>query len=232
MTKLILIFLLFNIFNIVAQNRKIQKTTVMSKNNKKLNWAQKHSLKQLYQFEKDSIPKHKKTEKKKIRIANRESRRLKNIRPYDALAPSKATFYSAILPGLGQIYTGKYWKTPIVYAALGTSIGIAFWNNNTLKEIQNEYQDRLRGKINPESNLAKFSNEGLVDRQQHFRKQKELSILVSIGIYVLNIIDANVTSHLQQYNLNENLTLTPKIDVNNIENISNLNYGLTLKYNL
>jgi hypothetical protein len=38
------------------------------------------------------------------------------------LAPSKAAFYSAVLPGLGQIYNKKYWKVPLVYGAIGTSI--------------------------------------------------------------------------------------------------------------
>ena len=37
---------------------------------------------------------------------------------YKPLAPAKAAFYSAIFPGLGQIYNKKYWKAPIVWAAL------------------------------------------------------------------------------------------------------------------
>ena len=74
--------------------------------------------------------------KKQARIEKSEARRLKNQRPYDALAPSKASFYSAILPGLGQAYTGKYWKIPIVYGALGTGIGIALWNQNNYDEVR------------------------------------------------------------------------------------------------
>ncbi len=31
------------------------------------------------------------------------------------LAPAKAAFYSAILPGLGQYYNKSYWKIPLVY---------------------------------------------------------------------------------------------------------------------
>ena len=40
----------------------------------------------------------------------------------DPLAPSKAAFYSAVLPGLGQVYNKKYWKVPIVYGAMGLSL--------------------------------------------------------------------------------------------------------------
>src|SRR5450432_874115 len=33
--------------------------------------------------------------------------------------PRKATLYSTFLPGLGQFYNKKYWKLPLVAAALG-----------------------------------------------------------------------------------------------------------------
>jgi len=238
--RLIFIFLLFNILGSIAQNKKSvevpKDTLTVIKSEKKLTWVQKDSVRQLHRLEKDSILKIKRAEKKKVRIANRELRRLKNIRPYDALAPSKAAFYSAVLPGLGQIYTGKYWKVPIVYGALGTSIGIALWNNGRLEETRDIYRDRLRGIrtdrfFDQENNRALVSDEGLIDAQRTFRKQQELSILISVGIYVLNIIDANVTSHLQQYNLNEKLTIAPKVDIDNAYNIPNLNYGVALKYN-
>jgi len=49
-----------------------------------------------------------------------------NINP---LAPSKAAFYSAILPGLGQIYNKRYWKAPIVWGAIGTGIYVYSYNN-------------------------------------------------------------------------------------------------------
>jgi hypothetical protein len=48
---------------------------------------------------------------------------------YDPLSPSKAAFYSAIFPGMGQVYNKKYWKTPIVWGAMGTSIYYYLDNN-------------------------------------------------------------------------------------------------------
>jgi hypothetical protein len=51
----------------------------------------------------------------------------------DMLAPSKAAFYSAILPGLGQAYNKKYWKIPLVYGAMGTSIYFYFDNNKNYR---------------------------------------------------------------------------------------------------
>ena len=40
----------------------------------------------------------------------------------DPLSPAKAAFYSAVIPGLGQIYNKSYWKVPLVYIAIGTPI--------------------------------------------------------------------------------------------------------------
>lgn len=52
------------------------------------------------------------------------------------LAPAKAAFYSAILPGLGQAYNKKYWKIPLVYGALGTTLYFYSSNNDKYHEFQ------------------------------------------------------------------------------------------------
>jgi len=174
-----------------------------------------------------------KSAKKQARLERREARQLKNIRPYNALAPTKAAFYSTILPGLGQAYTGKYWKIPVIYGALGTGIGIALWNQNEYDQLRDIYKNRLLG-INTdrfydqENNEAIASNEDIASSFKRHQQQKELSILITVGLYVLNIIDANVTAHLQQYNMSKNLTFNPLIKVDNYTN--GPNYGLNLSY--
>ncbi len=182
----------------------------------------------------DSVRIEKRAVKKKERIAKREARRIKNIRPYNALAPSKAAFYSAVLPGLGQAYTGKYWKIPIVYGALGTGVGIALWNQDRQNEIRDIFKARQRGIrtdrfINQDTGQVLVSDDGLARAQRNFQRQKELSIAISIGLYVLQIVDANVTAHLQQYNLNDKLTLVPQLEIDH--NNASPNYGVALKYN-
>ena len=234
MTKLLPILILFltGIVNGLAQEKTSantkQDTLNVISSEKKLTWGQKDSIRLIKQKKKDSVISAKKLVKKNIRIAKREERRIKNIRPYDALAPSKAAFYSAILPGLGQAYTGKYWKIPIVYGALGTGIGIALWNRNQLNDVRDVFKDRLRGI--PNENLTILDEEALARAQRTFRQDQELAILITIGIYALNIIDANVTAHLQQYNLNENLSIAPKVNINQNSEFTNINYGLAVKY--
>ena len=156
----------------------------------------------------------------------------------DPLSPSRAAFYSAVLPGLGQAYNKKYWKIPIVYAALGTGIYFYIDNTNEYNRYRDAYKSRLAGSntdefwgTDPDGNpLAspQISNDGLIRAQQTLRRNREISILVTLGIYALNIIDANVDAHLLQYNVDENLAVKPHFKFNELDATTNL--GLTLDF--
>ncbi|WP_408056946.1 DUF5683 domain-containing protein [Tamlana sp. 2_MG-2023] len=158
--------------------------------------------------------------------------------PINPLAPAKAAFYSAILPGLGQAYNKKYWKIPIVWAALGTGIYFYSTNNKEYNRYRDAYKSRLAGFTNDEFYLDSNGNqltsptvttEALQRGQEFYRRNKEISLLITIGLYALNIIDANVDAHLMQYNIDENLSLAPHYRINEFDASSNL--GLTLNFN-
>ena len=159
----------------------------------------------------------------------------KNIsRALDPLRPAKAAFYSAVLPGLGQAYNKKYWKIPIVYAAIGTGLYFYLDNNKLYKQYRNAYKRRLAGFTDDEfygpGDTPFLSDEALIRAQRTLKRNKELSMLVTVGLYVLNIIEANVDAHLLQYNLDENLALTPFIDFNNPNYTTQIGLSLTIKF--
>lgn len=145
----------------------------------------------------------------------------------DPLAPSRAAFYSAVLPGLGQAYNKKYWKIPIVYAALGTGIYFYIDNNNAYNRYRDAYKRRLAG-FSDDEFYDKLSTEGLRNAQKQLRRNKEMSLLITIGLYALQIVDANVDAHLMQFNIDDNLSLAPHYNYNEMENCSNL--GLTFNF--
>ena len=152
----------------------------------------------------------------------------------DPLAPSRAAFYSAILPGLGQAVNKKYWKIPIVYAALGTSIYLYLDNDKTYDRYRNAYKRRLAGFTDDEfygnSNIPLLSNESLIRAQRTLKRNKELSLLITIGLYALNIIDANVDAHLLQYNMDQNLAINPFIDFDTPDTSAQLGLSLYFKF--
>lgn len=148
----------------------------------------------------------------------------------DPLRPSKAAFYSALVPGLGQIYNKDYWKVPIVYAALGTSTGFYIYNNKQYNRYRDAYKRRLAGFTDDEfQGNSYLSDDKLIYAQKVFQRQRDLSLLITIGLYVLNIVEANTAAHLKQFNVNQNLSIAPDWYRDDLD--LQYNMGLTLKYN-
>ena len=134
----------------------------------------------------------------------------------DPTAPSKAAFYSAVIPGLGQGFNKKYWKIPIVYAAIGSSAYLYDFNNKKYWDYRNAYKSRKAGyKNDPYQNLI-LDDDRLLDGADFHKKNRDLSMVFIVGFYILNILDANIDAHLKQYNVNESLTIKPYIN-NDIE---------------
>ncbi|WP_121665822.1 DUF5683 domain-containing protein [Mesonia aquimarina] len=152
----------------------------------------------------------------------------KNFKEYNPLAPAKAAFYSAVLPGLGQAYNGSYWKIPLVYAAIGGGVYAFIYNNNQYNKYRDAYKSRLAGETDDEF-INVLSDDALIDAQKRFRRNKEISILVTIAAYALNIIDANVEAHLQQFNVSEDLSLRPNLGIDEFS--GKANYNLSVNFN-
>ena len=146
----------------------------------------------------------------------------------DPLSPSKAAFYSAILPGLGQAYNKKYWKIPLVYAAIGTGIYFYVDNNKKYNQYRSAYKRRLAGFTDDEFQGIVADNDALIDAQKFYQKNRDLSLLLTVVAYVLNIVDANVDAHLLQFNVSDDLSLHPHFDQNEID--FNRNLGVTLNF--
>lgn len=147
-------------------------------------------------------------------------------REIDPLRPSKAAFYSAILPGLGQAYNKKYWKIPIVYGAIGTSLYFYIDHNNKYHSYRDAYKRRLAGFNDDQYQYLDDSR--LISAQRFYQRNRDLSLLVTIGFYVLNIVDANVDAHLIQFNVSDKLSMHPDVYMNDINYKPNV--GLTFNY--
>jgi len=144
----------------------------------------------------------------------------------DPLTPAKAAFYSAILPGLGQAYNKKYWKIPLVYGAIGTSLYFYIDNNKKYHNYRDAYKRRLEGYNDDDYQFLDDSR--LIAGQKFYQRNRDLSALFVVGFYVLNIIDANVDAALIQFNVNERLSVRPEIYPADVTFKPNV--GLTFNY--
>ena len=142
--------------------------------------------------------------------------------------PLKSTWLAVIVPGLGQIYNRSYWKLPIVYGGLmGCGFAIA-WNGEKYESYKQAYRDLLMdsedGAIstNPTRSYNALLPEGytidrmggvsnytsvLRDRQNAYRRNRDISIVVGVLVYALSIIDAYVDAQLFDFDISDDLSI-------------------------
>jgi methionine synthase II (cobalamin-independent) len=163
-------------------------------------------------------------------IITKDSTKTKTKKPivYDPLRPSKAAFYSALVPGLGQAYNKKYWKIPIVYGAMGASMYFYLTNNKKYHEVRDAYKRRLAGFS--DDDFQYLDNDRLILAQRFYQRNRDLSLLVTVAFYVLNIVDANVDAHLLQFNVSDKLSIVPDLQQNDITTQPNLGLSLNFKF--
>lgn len=148
-------------------------------------------------------------------------------RASDPLSPSRAAFYSAVLPGLGQIYNKSYWKLPLVYGGIGVGLYFYFDNQSAYQEFRDIYKRRLSGH---RDDKYYYVDDDRIRRSMRIaQRQRDLSLAITVGIYILNIVDANVDAHLKQFDISEDLTVEPSFNFNQAN--YSYQFGMSFKYN-
>ncbi|MCH3882448.1 MULTISPECIES: DUF5683 domain-containing protein [Tenacibaculum] len=151
---------------------------------------------------------------------------------YNPLSPSKAAFYSAVFPGGGQIYNKKYWKAPLVWAAIGTATYFYIDNSNEYDRYRTAFKLREQGlqdEFTRDDGSIILSTASLENAQTTLRKNRDLSLLTGILLYVLQIVEASVNAHLLQFNTDDNLSIRPTFQPDKML-VEAPKVGLSLKY--
>ena len=156
-------------------------------------------------------------------------------------SPRKAVIYSAIFPGLGQVYNRQYWKLPILYSGfVGFTYAIT-WNNGYYKDYLGGYQDIMDS--NPDTNRwhnmlpygmdvesvdAQWFADVLKQRKDYYRYYRDLSIIGTVALYLLAIVDAYVDSQLYDFDMSPDLSMriSPAILKEERTNYNGNSYGL------
>ena len=134
--------------------------------------------------------------------------------------PKRAMWLALALPGAGQIYNRKYWKLPIIY---GGFVGCAYamrWNNQMYHDYSQAYLDlmdddpktesynqfmHLGAKITP-ANLNRYQTL-FKKRKDRFRRWRDMSFFVMVGVYALSVVDAYVDASLSEFDISDDLSL-------------------------
>jgi hypothetical protein len=161
-------------------------------------------------------------------------------------SPRKAVIYSAIFPGLGQIYNRQYWKLPILY---GGFVGFTYaitWNNGYYRDYLGGYQDIMDGNpdtnrwhnmlpygMDPESVDENWFSDVLKQRKDYYRYYRDLSVIGTVALYMLAIVDAYVDSQLFDFDMSPDLSMRiePTLLREEKANFIGNTYGLQWSFN-
>jgi len=147
-------------------------------------------------------------------------------------SPKQAALFSAVLPGAGQVYNGKYWKVPIVYSALGTAAFLFQFNNKQYHKFLTGYQQRIDTTLEETIFGEDVSTDRLLKYKNDTRRNRDLSVVIFLAVYGLNIIDATVDAELSDFDVSDNLSLNISPEIIPLFGKSRKNtVGLTLCFN-
>lgn len=121
--------------------------------------------------------------------------------------PKRAGLYSAILPGLGQIYNKQYWKTGLVAVAAGTVTYFIIDNRKNYQKYQEAYISRIDNNPATTDTYYQYSINDIDILRRGFRKYYEYSIISGTLCYLVNILDAFTSSHLKTFDMSKNISM-------------------------
>ena len=155
-----------------------------------------------------------------------------NYRTNDVSRVKKATTLACICPGAGQIYNRSYWKVPfVVGGGFAAMVYCIDWNNRGYQRFKKAYSlraayDEALANYNSDPELyprpegstdefrGRYAASFLKNLRDNYRRNRDLCIIVTAGIYLLQIVDAHVDAHLKDYDISDDLSMSiePKID--------------------
>ena len=134
--------------------------------------------------------------------------------------PKRALWLALVFPGGGQIYNRKYWKLPLIYGGFMGCLYAMSWNDGMYKDYSQAYLDitdddpgtasynnylHLGAKID-DNNKSRYE-EIFKSRKNKYRRWRDLSFFVMVGVYALSVIDAYVDAELSQFDISKDLSL-------------------------
>ena len=134
--------------------------------------------------------------------------------------PQRALWLALVIPGGGQIYNRKYWKLPLVYGGFIGCLYAMNWNNTMYKDYSQAYLDitdndpgtasynkflHLGTQITPDN--EKRYKDIFKSRKDKYRRWRDMSFFIMVGIYAVSVIDAYVDAELSVFDISHDLSL-------------------------
>ena len=149
---------------------------------------------------------------------------VKTPRDWTKWRPSskRAMWLAAVIPGAGQIYNRKFWKLPIIYGGFVGCIYAWRWNNMMYHDYSQAFMDIMDDDPNTKSyesflhlgTSIDMNNKEQRDiwqnkfrkRKDYYRRYRDMSIFILIGVYALSVIDAYVDASLSEFDISDDIS--------------------------
>lgn len=121
--------------------------------------------------------------------------------------PNKAAWYSAAVPGLGQVYNKKYWKIPLVWGGIAGFAYLINWNNDQYQFFRKNLLYESNGNQPGLINETQFDTATLKSGRDQYRRNRDMMVIFGVLFYMLQIADAHVDAHLIEFDVNQDLSV-------------------------
>lgn len=127
--------------------------------------------------------------------------------PSDMSDIQKATTLSMVCPGAGQIYNGSYWKVPIVVVGIASMAYVIDWNQRGYDRFKTAYDLATDGDDSTIGEFPNTSEESLRSIRNSYRRNRDLAIIGTVAVYLVQVADAHIDAHMQAYDISDNLSM-------------------------
>ncbi len=154
--------------------------------------------------------------------------------PSDMSDIQKASTLSFVCPGAGQIYNGSYWKVPIVVVGMASMVYVIDWNQRGYDRFKRAYDLATDGDDSTISEFPYTPEESLRSIKNSYRRNRDLAIIGTVAVYLVQVADAHIDAHMQAYDISDNLSM--KIEPQITQTISpqgitnNFGFNLTMNF--
>lgn len=167
-----------------------------------------------------------------------------NYRTNEVSSVKKATTLACIFPGAGQIYNRSYWKVPFVIGGFASMIYCIDWNNRGYQRFKKAYALLADYEQHPElypdgptdEFHGRYSADFIRNLRNNYRRNRDLCIIITGALYILQIVDAHVDAHLKDYDISDDLSmnLEPLVDYTYVPTLQSnrpvFGFNLSLKF--
>ena len=153
--------------------------------------------------------------------------------PSDLSHIQKATTLSLVCPGAGQIYNGSYWKVPIVVAGMASMLYVIDWNQRGYDRFKTAYDLATDGDDSTVGEFPNTSEESLRSIKNAYRRNRDLAIIGTVAVYLVQVADAHIDAHMQAYDISDNLSMKIQPQITQTASPDGLvnNLGFNMSFN-